>query len=67
MDCQSHQSKQSHQVVVSRFLCNSTAHTEEEEKYVQTAREALVTSMFLVPAVQARLYCTLYFMRLLIN
>lgn len=55
MDCQSHQSKQSQQVLVLHFLRHSTAHTEEEEKFVETAREALVTPMFLVPAVLAKL------------
>lgn len=55
MDCQSHQSKQSHQVLVLHLLHHSTAHTEAEEKYMETDCEALVTSMFLVPAVLAKL------------
>ena len=55
MDCQSHQSKQSHQLLVLHFLHHLTAHTEEEEKYVETARAALVTPMFFAPAVLAKL------------
>lgn len=54
MDCHSHQCKWSHQVLVVDFLCHSTTHTEEE-KHVETAHDALVTSMFLLPAVLAKL------------
>lgn len=50
MDCHSHQSKWSHQVFVLDFLCHPTAHIEEEEKHIETAHDALVTSVFLLPA-----------------